>query len=280
MDKVYYYNHKGQLVLTINEAPYFMQNGTGEFKNSLWEYDNQFGRYRNFRRGKTAYPFSIVIASQNLADYDALCNIFDADVIAGEPGKFVINGWELECLVVKAEHVFYGTRDYVVNYEALATNPMWTRSTSRFFNGIGSGSTTGEDFGRNYSYNDNILGRGYDYGYDEPVAHSATISLTGSDNGYEAIIYGPATNPTIYINNEPITVNVTIASNERLRIVSNGSTRTIDILQSDGSAESAFVYRDKEHSPFVSLGKVNELTYGSIKFDFTTIERRSEPSWT
>lgn len=279
MDKVYYYNHHGQLALTINEAPYYMQHGSGEFKNSLWEYDNQFGKYRNFRRGKTAYPFSIVIDSDDLNDYDELCNIFDADVIAGKPGKIVINGWELECLVIKAEHTFYGLRDHVINYEALATNPMWTRNSENHFNGAGSDGTTGEDFGRNYSYNDNILGRGYDYGYDEPVAHSATLTLAGSDNGYEAVIYGPATNPTIYINNDPITVNVSIGSNERLKIVSNGSTRTIEILQADGTAENAFVYRDKEHSPFVSLGKVNELTFGAIKFDFTTIERRSEPSW-
>ena len=78
------------------------------------------------------------------------------------------------------------------------------------------------------------------------------------------MIYGPATNPTIYINNEPVTVNVTIGANERLRIVSNGPTKTIDILQLDGSSTSAFVYRDKEHSPFLTLGEENELIENSV----------------
>ena len=94
------------------------------------------------------------------------------------------------------------------------------------------------------------------------------------------MIYGPAIDPVIYVNNNPIKVFVTLNSTERLRIVSDGSIKTIDILQADGSAESAFVYRDKEHNPFITLGPENELTFGEIKFDFTTIERRSEPSWT
>ena len=36
MDKVYYYNRNGQLRLTIGEGPFYMVEGTGEFKNHGW----------------------------------------------------------------------------------------------------------------------------------------------------------------------------------------------------------------------------------------------------
>lgn len=279
MDKVYYYNRNGILKLTVGEDPYYMLMGAGEFKDHQWGYEEQFGTLRSFRRDKFTYPFSIIIRSGEMEDFDALCDIFNADVLAGKPGYLLINGWKLSCFVVKAEHKFYGHRDNVIEFEAVSVDSTWTRSTTRSYNGTSSGEAD-VDYGRNYSYDDSILGRGYNYGYEWSAVHAATINLKGTDNGFEAVIYGPAVNPTIYINNEPVTVNVSIGANERLRIVSNGSTKTIDILQLDGSSESAFVYRDKEHSPFLKLGEVNELTFGDIKLDFTSIERRSEPSWT
>lgn len=279
MDKVYYYNRKGTLRLTINEAPYFMEMDTGEFKDHNWGYEEQYGTLRSFRRDKSTYPFNIIINSQNDADFDALCDIFNEDVIAGKPGYLLINGWKLECFVVTAKHQFYGHRDNVISFTAVSLDSTWTRSTTRHYNGIAGGGSDA-DYGRNYSYQSGRLGRGYDYGYEEYAAHSASLDLKGNDNGFEALIYGPATNPTIYINNKPVTVNVTIAENERLRIVSNGPVRTIEILQLDGTSESAFVYRDKEHSPFLTLGSQVELAFGDIEFDFTSIERRSEPSWT
>ena len=280
MDKVYYYNHKGRLKLTINEHPYFMRLNTGEFKDHSWGYDEQFGRYANFRRQKVSYPFSIVVTSKNMADFDVLCDVFTEDIVAGEKGYFLINGWRLDCNVIKAEHQFYGTRDHVIDFEAVSEASTWTRSVLHSYDGSSSGGGGGLDLGRNYSYKNGAVGRGYNYGYEETSSHSAVIELHGIDNGFEAMIYGPAINPTIYINNKPITVYVSINANERLRIVSNGSTRTIDILQLDGSSESAFAFRDKENSPFLKLTEYSELTFGDIRFDFTTIERRSEPSWT
>ena len=123
------------------------------------------------------------------------------------------------------------------------------------------------------------MGRGYNYGYSQPESHYASIDLAGINNGFEAIIYGPQVNPVIYLNNQPVQVNVTLTATQRLRIVSNGSVKTIEILEPNGSATDAFVYRDKENTPFLTLGQHTELTFGQVRFDFTTIERRSQPTW-
>lgn len=277
LETVEYYDRNGVLKLTLNRHPYFAD--TKNLKNWSYGYDQRYGKIENFYRSKNDYELNIGVAGDGLEARDALCDIFNADVMAGEPGTLKIRGWALKCYIVEAEYEFGVRLDRKAKFKVIAVTPGWTREAVHYFDGT-EGGGFGEDFGRNYSYADNVLGRGYDYGYDEYAAHSATITLTGDGNGYEAIIYGAVINPTIYVNNNPITVYVSLNSSERLRIVSDGSIRTIEILQADGSAENAFVYRDKEHNPFIELGKVNELTFGVIKFDFTTIERRSEPSWT
>ena len=280
MDLVYYYNRSGKLKLTIGKDPYYMLLGSGEFKDHTWSYSQLFGQYKGFYRSKTAYPFSIIIRSSNLKDFDALCDIFNDDVLAEKPGYFLINGWKLECFVVQAKHSFYGQRDNVIEFEALAVNSTWIRLTTKHYDGAPSGDIQDIDLGRNYEEEDGVIGRGYEYGYEPFIVRADTIRLAGTGHGYEAVIYGPAVNPTFYINNRPIKVYVTLTATERLKIVSNGSIKTIDIISQDGSETSAFVYRDKTDSPFISLGEVSELTIGQLKLDFTVIERRSEPSWT
>ena len=121
--------------------------------------------------------------------------------------------------------------------------------------------------------------RGYNYGYSQPESHYASIDLAGTNNGFEAIIYGPQVNPVIYLNNQPVQVNVELTATQRLRIVSNGSVKTIEILEANGTSTDAFVYRDKENTPFLTLGQHTDLTFGQVRFDFTTIERRSQPTW-
>lgn len=279
MDKVYYYNRNGILKLTFNEAPYFMRIETGEFKDQKWAYDDKYGLLRSFRRDKTEYPFSVVITSSDLADFDALCDIFTDDILAGSPGYFLINEWKLNCYVVKAEHNFYGRTDNVIDFEAISPNSTWTRSLIRSYDGVPGGGIYGEDLGRDYTYGNGILGRGYNYGYSQPESHYASIDLPGTGNGYEIMIYGPQVNPVIYLNNQPVQVNVELSATERLQIISNGSVKTIKILAPNGTATDAFVYRDKENSPFLTLGQHTDLTFGQIRFDFTTIERRSEPTW-
>lgn len=280
MDKVYYYNRKGQLKLTVGEAPYYMQAGKGEFKNFLWAYDTQFGRNRNFRREKKTYPFSIIILSDDMRDFDALCDIFSEDVIAGEPGYFMINGWKLECLVVKSEHQFFNQKDNIISFEAISNTSTWIKTSTKAYNGIAGGGGAAIDLGRDYSYEEGILGRGYNYGYSAVESHYDSIDLAGTGNGFEVMVYGPQVDPVIYLDGAPVKVNVTIDANERLQIVSNGSVKTIKILSAGGAETDAFVYRDKENSPFLSLGQHTDLTFGQIRFDFTTIERRSEPTWT
>lgn len=277
-DKIYYYDRNNVLRLTLNQWPYYSE--PSDLKDWAWGFNEQFGRINSFRRSKTDYELIIGIDGDFTSQHDALCDIFSADVLANEPGYLLLRGWKLPCYIIEAEYEYFLKYDRKAKFKVRSINSTWIRTNIKSYDGVPGGGLLGEDLGRDYSYENGILGRGYNYGYSQPESHYDSIDLPGSGNGYEIMIYGPQVNPVIYLDNQPIQVNVTLLATERLHIVSNGNVKTIEILQPNGTATDAFVYRDKEHSPFLTLGQHTDLTFGQIRFDFTTIERRSEPTWT
>lgn len=276
-DKIYYYNRNGVLQLTLNEYPYFSE--WSDIKNWLWNYKEQFGRYGSFYRNKTERELVIVIADDNKVVRDNLCDIFAADILAGSPGKLVMNDWELNCYVVEAEYEFGHDLSRKAVFKVVSEDPSWIRRNTRVLSGD-SGGGGDDDYGRDYTLENSILGRGYNYGYSLTATHTAEIILPSSQNGYEIVFYGPITDPTIYLNGHPVQVEVTLVAGQRLRIVSNGSEKTIKILSSTGVETDAFIYRSKTYTPFIDIGQYTKVSYGDFRFDFTTIERRSEPTWT
>ena len=315
MDKVFYYDRNGVLRLTFNEHPYFC--GDSVFKDWTWGYDTEFGKLKNFYRAKTEYPFTITITKPDLEARDALCNVFTEDVEAGAPGYLMIRNWKLPCYIVEAEHDFFGTLlDHQIKFNVISETSTWTRETTTSYNGVETAEAS--DLGRDYSMEegDEESGRGYaeasgggsnelmdsfgellvdsdgnvlidssgatgrvGYGYSIVSSYAKRISLPVDGNGYRVTFYGAVTNPVIYLNGQPVRVLTSVASGERLVVTSNGREKTIYKVSAQGVKTDYFVYRDKEHTPFFSIGKSTELTYGEVKFDFTTIENRSEPSW-
>mgnify|MGYP006908807746 CR=1 FL=1 len=315
MDKVYYYNRDGILKLTFGESPYFIDST--DLKNWIWSYDSQFNRYRNFRRGKEGFQFAVVLLTRNKTDRDALCEIFDDDVIAGKPGYLMCRGWKLPCFITEAEHGYYREEiEWRVVFNAISETSTWVRETTTTYMSIASEELV--DLGRDYSLeeNDTAPGRGYaidsdetastlidsfgaeladaandvfvtfggtfgvpGYGYSVIANYSQMIVLPADGNGFKVTFLGPCTDPEIYLDGKPVRVYTSILSGEKLEITSNGREKTIYKISAQGVKTSAFVYRDKENSPFFAIGKSTELTYGDISFDFTTIEQRSEPAW-
>ena len=276
-DKIYYYNRNGILQLTLNEYPYYSE--PRDLFNWTWGFNEQFGRINTFRRAKGTYDLLIGIAGEYVHRHNELCDIFNADVLANEPGYLLLNGWKLPCYIVEAENSVVFDMGRQAKFTVRAINSTWIREETKSYNGAPGGGSLGEDFGRDYTYEDDILGRGYNYGYSMPESHYASIDLAGTNNGFELMVYGPQVNPVIYLNNQPVQVNVTLTATQRLHIVSNGSVKTIEIPEPNGASTDAFVYRDKVNTPFLTLGQHTDLTFGQVRFDFTTIERRSQPTW-
>ena len=276
-NKIYYYDRNGMLKLTLNEYPLFTE--WSDLRNWGWGYNEQFGQYKSFYRNKNERSLIITNANNDRVIRDNICDIFTADIIAGSPGKLVVNDWELNCYISEAGYEFGLGLSRKAEFKVISEDPSWIRRNTRVLSGESSGDV-GADYGRDYTLENNVLGRGYNYGYSLTEIHTVAIELPGTQNGYEIMFYGPITNPVIYLNGHPVQVNVAIVEGQRLRIVSNGSEKTIKILSSTGVETDAFIYRSKLYSPFIDIGQYTEVSFGDFRFDFTTIERRSEPTWT
>lgn len=276
-DKIYYYDRNGVLRLTLNQYPYYTE--WSDLRDWQWGYNEQFGRYTSFRRDKHERELIIAIAGDYLKAHDDLCDIFAADIIAGAPGQLRANNWTLNCYITEAEFEYGYDLSRKAAFKVMSEDPSWIRKNTRVLSGDSGGSSE-DDYGRDYTLENSTLGRGYNYGYSIAGSHTAEIILPGSQNGYEIMFYGPVTDPVIYLNGHPVQVNVTIVAGQRLRVVSNGSEKTIKILSSTGVETDAFIYRSKTNTPFIDIGQYTEVSFGDFRFDFTTIERRSEPTWT
>lgn len=278
-DKIYYYNHNNRLMLTLNNYPYFAD--PSDFKDWSWDYSETFGIISNFHRTKSEYTLTIGIATDFLKYHDQLCDIFTADILAGEPGYLMLRGWKLKCYITESGYSYGHDLDRQAKFKVLSTDKVWVRSTMRYFNGTDDKVTgaSDADMWRDYVWSDGAGRRGYNYNYN--VGHSAntSIDVPGSENGYILTIYGPATDPTVYINNTPVSVKIALEAGEQLRITSIGNDKRIEKLSSSGEATNIFNLRDKEHSQFLTLGSHIDITYGQLKFDMEIVERRSEPSW-
>nr|DAN62572.1 MAG TPA: hypothetical protein [Caudoviricetes sp.] len=277
-DKIRYYDRHGQLRLTFNEFPYYSE--ISDFKNWTWTFDEQFGQVRNLRRSKKEYALKVGIVSDSQALRDKLTDVFTEDVLAGQPGTLEIRGWKLPCYIIESEYSYDMRVERQAIFKVRATISAWTRRT---FHTLGISSTVqkGEDLWRNYLATGELAipGRGYNFGYETGISVSENIELATVGAGFIATIYGAVSNPIFYINNKPIHINVGIKVGEQLRITSVSNKKTIEVIQPNGTTKSAFVFRDKENSPFITLDKMNEIAYGELHMDFETVETRSEPSW-
>lgn len=275
-DKLYYYNRNGILQVCLNDYPYFMT--PDDLKNWMWNYDVQFGKINNFRRAKENYSLIVGVAEDFKKARDDLTDIFSDDVVAGEPGYLLYRGWRLDCFITEAQYSYALFMDRQIAYNIRAVDSTWKRYTTIHIDNTNP-DLLNLDLGRDYDLENGTPARGYDYGYSRINVASKYIPLVGSGNGYRILFYGAINNPILYINNNPIQVNINVDGGQYLEVLSDGNTKEINLIDSDGTKTPAFAYRDKDHSPFIAIDDSIYITYGLIEFDFTSIERRSEPTW-
>ena len=276
-EQVTYFDRNGIKKFTLNAGRLYTR--ADSWRSFSFEYDDTFGRVANLRPASEKLTLSVIFGESGTAGRDEVLDAFLEDIIAGSPGTIEIRGWRLSCYIVSGKPTMVGRTETEFECEVIPANEaIWTRETLYTFRGAGEAGS-GEDLGRDYGMEAAGAVRGYDYGYSAALQNSQQLSLSGSGNGYILDVYGPATNPTVYIDGAPVTVFATIRSGEKLRIVSNGNDKRIERIGQSGAISSLFNARDKERSPFLALGASPVISYGSIKFDFTAIERRVIPAW-
>lgn len=276
-EQITYFDRYGKKRLTLGEAKLYTRPST--WREFAFTYDTNFGKVSNLRPGTEKYTLEAVFASSDLGERDRVIDVFLEDAIAGSPGTIEIRGWRLSCFVTAGKPTMVGRMETEISFDVVpATEAIWTREKVYEFRGSGD-DTAAEDLWRDYGMTAAGAARGYDYGYSVAVRNTTEVNLSGSGNGYILDVYGPVTNPTLYINDQPVTVYASARAGERIRITANGNDKRIELVSLSGRATSIFNARDKEHSPFIAIDGTAVISYGAVKFDFTAIERKVLPSW-
>ena len=237
-----------------------------------WNYDTDFGRVDNFRRDAQERQLTISIYGKTEEEANNKKNkvfeVFEKDVLAKRPGKLWIGDYYLSCYIVEsAVSTYYRQGNYLAIEITIVTDtPVWIKETIYNF------------------YIQNIVGESF-YPYDYPYDYSNNLTIQNitnnhfADSDFKLIIYGPVTNPTVFIKGHPYTVNTILLEGEYLTITS--TDKTVVKTKINGERVNEFNRRSKVYSVFKRIEQgQNAVSWNEeFNFDLVLLEKRSEPKW-
>lgn len=287
--KFYYVNSKGKRI-NFYEYPFIMQEGN--LLDYSYSYDMSEGSRKkliNVKRGTGERSFKLALLP-NIeiglsyeerrkalkACADELFETIETDVINNVNGAlWTDTGYYLPCRILSSSKdnngILNGLALSFATFNVVSDSNAWIKTAEKsFYPSCGMNS---DDADADYPYD-----YMYDYVVNEGGAdYFRTAHFDECD--FQMIIYGPVSNPVIYINNHPYMVYGDFNDNEY--IVINSQNATVEKVTASGETVNIFDMRGKEYSVFKKLpaGNLIVLWNGNFGFDITAYIERSEPSW-
>ena len=246
------------------------------FHEWKWDADTvklRFGeRVSAFSRPAAVYEATLTLfgtSREKLAQLEALHDDFELDVRNLTPGRLCWNDYYIECYATESSTKPNENKILVDNTVAFfCPHPFWVKEETRSF--LPHSSEPSEQF----------LDYPYDYDYDY-YSGGAGSSIWDTEfpfkTDFRLVIYGPAVDPRILINDHVYQIFDTLGASEH--VVIDSKLGTIVKTASNGQKVNAFDLRNKEESVFEQLppGKLLINWSGTFGFDLTLYEERSEP---
>ena len=266
-----YTNGAGESVRFAADSPWHY--GGTDLRDHEWKADTVNDRVVGFRLLPREFSLEAVMDGASSAERDRMVDVFDHDVIAGEPGTLRAGSSEMRCWVTAAEKDlwWYDGGHMRAKLTVRADDPVWTRETVAQFRrspGVASGGDLDYPHGYPHDWkNDDVYGS-LSSPYRRPCAARITV-------------YGPAVNPYVIIGTTRYQVDVSVP--ERGLLVIDGRARTIVSVDEYGRPENAFSrgVRAEGANIFakVPAGSSPVSWGGQFGFDVALVEERSEPAW-
>lgn len=247
-------------------------NDTDIFDYS-WNYDTGFGRISNFRRGEVEKKLIISIYGATDAEATERRNrvfeVCEQDVLTGNAGRLWVGDYYLNCYITEGKVKAYNKQGRYLQQEIkiITDTPVWIKETKY-------------NFYVDYISGNSFYPHGYPYDYANSLRINSIFNSHFTDSNFELTIYGAVTNPTVYINGSPYTVNTELLTGERLTI--NSIEKTIIKTEANGTKANEFNKRDKVNSVFKLIETGSNLVSWNktFSFDLTLFSERSAPEWT
>lgn len=307
---IYYLNSRGEK-LCLLEPPYQLQTA-GVFDYN-WEYSSITKRRRGqitaFARGISTISLLLGINGYSEKIYreaiDHFYEVTEYDLLSLTPGRLYVGEYYISCYLKSSKKTDWewGIETLDNEIEMICDYPYWCREKQYSFRAssqsiIDEGakqesdntidnSTQQPDY--NYDYPRKYKTRHrpakkrylrdykYDYYHNHQLARLCNDHFVAS--GFKMIIYGPCTEPKIWIGKNLYHVAVALYDSEYLVIDSRN--RTIVKYARNGVQENCFGRRDDKNYIFEKIppGKNSVKWNATYSFDVILFQERSEPLW-
>ncbi len=275
LDKMTYTNHLSEKIV-LGEMPYFANYS--DLRDYSWNYTEANNRILSFNRKIRKYKLPVIIMCETEEEgfqrRNALFEIMEKDVLAGQYGTLQIGDYKLQCYVREsAKGEYLSSKKHMqVTLSIVTDRPYWTKEKTYVFNAANTGA------GNNDSH--------LDFSYDFPYDYADSLNTTGFTNGnfvqtnFKLAIYGACTNPKVLINGHAYEVFTQVEAGQVLVI--DSIEKTVQLTRTTGETVNLFSLRNKESYIFekIPAGDCSVGQSENFCFDLTLIEERSEPKWT
>lgn len=264
---VYYKNHLGEII-SLKKRPYHML--TGDLLDYKWEVLSSGSRITGFGKGiyeKTVEFETFTTKAEYHQALDRVTEVFEKDILACTPGRLYINGQYLRCFITESKKSNWESDILAVTELVIVTDyPYWI--TEKEFEYRPSGSVSKNN--KQYPYK-------YHYRYSNGLSDLALLNDHYGDTDFRMIVFGPVSNPAVFVNEHLYQVNVTLEAGEYLTIDSAGGT--ITVTQNTGQTVNVFNNRLKESDIFQKIGQGNNRIRwnGEFGFNMILLQERSQP---
>ena len=275
LEQLKYKNH-------VNEVFEFGKDGIFVDMNELHDYEWTVTKKGNrissldYAISKRKLPVVIICDTEakGIAARNKLMEVVEKDVLAMKHGRIIIGDYYFRCFVTKSQKKNYlTTKRWMEITLTLTTDfPYWVKeSTMQFGNRLPSSPSVGKNL---------------DFAHDLPYDFYSGFNMRDLNNtgfvktNFKIIIYGAASNPSVFIGGHEYGVNCDIGENEYLTI--DSLSKQVYLTGNKGEITNKFNYRNKDSYIFEKIPPgSNPVSWtGDFGFDIILMEERSEPKWT
>lgn len=261
-----YTNHYGEVLEFGKDGLYVNESDLHDYE---WDYSVNNKKVVNFDNPTKKSTIDVFATGPNR---NAIANHFfevvNKDVLENEEGYLTIGDYKLHGYFVAKANDDYSSGMRIKMTMTYVSTTKWIKTTK-------------------YSlYPEEVVTEGdLDYPHDYPHDYKMHRSNQKVVNtGYvpcdfEFVFYGPASVPTVIINEHIYQVYTDLNEGDYLKV--NSITKKITKILNDGTEVNVFNDRNKESYIFekIATGKATVVRDTDARLDITLMEQRSEPKW-
>lgn len=250
---------------------------TAGFREYSWEVESierKIGSsVSGFKKKAKEYTLEIDFCgtkSERAEAVNQLCKITESDILNTIAGRLYLDEYYINCFVIgmeigKTENPYRKVQKKAKIY---APYPFWIREHPYYFKSSEITSTDNKRYAGKYAYR-----------YANGLTNTAITNEHYAECNFRLIVYGPCTQPSIYIGGYEYRFNIALQEGEYLEV--DSTEETVTKYMKSGVKINAFNNRNFKNSVFqpIQTGRQEVSWNGRFDFDIIMYEERSEPKW-